>query len=307
VKYECCADADCGNTELCYQHECITKELNIVVIDGTLIEGDPLLVQVLDNLGNPVPGALVTADGLSVVADQNGYATIGTPYGAIIYAEKTGYEKMGEVLNVIRFGTFIFEEKIYAGEETVIQLVDSRGNPIAGAKVFIDGETLVTDSEGKIRHVFESGGKKTIKGQKTGYLIRDEELTVYVEEIVTLRCEYPIVLGFFTFEYSYMYPLWILSVALALINVFLFRRRTSLSYIKSIVYSFVPVVLAVPNYGILSICFMANVVTVQTIAEAALLLKKIVEGELEDRGEQEKERKFEEKMRKSKHEKEMKK
>jgi hypothetical protein len=52
---------------------------------------------------------------------------------------------------------------------------------------------------------------------------------------------------------------------------------------------------------------MANIVTLQTIAEAALILKKVVESEIEDRGEAEKERKFEERMRKSKHEKEAKK
>ena len=301
VKYGCCSDADCAATELCYQHACTPKELNIVVIDGTLVEGTPLLVQVLDNLGNPVPGALVTAEGQSVIADQNGYGTIDTPYSGLIFGEKGGYGKIGEVLNVIRIGAFILENKVYAGEETVIQLVDSRGNPIAGAKVFINGETLITDSEGKIRYVFESGGKKTIKGQKIGYLVSDGEITVYPQEVGKLVCEYPIILGFFSFDYSYMYPLWLLSVVLAFINVFLFRRRTSLSYLKSIVYSFVPVVLALPNYGLFSICFMANIVTLQTIGEAALIVKKLITGELEEKGEVEKERKFEERLRKGKH------
>lgn len=284
VEYECCMDADCETAEMCYQHECIQKELDIVVIDGTLIEGDPLLVQVLDNLGRPVPGAIVTSEGISIAADPNGYATVATPYEGIIFGEKEGYGRIGELLDVTRIGTFVFEKEIYAGEETVIRLVDSRGNPIAGAQVFIDGEMLVTDSEGRIRHVFREEGKVEIRGRKQGYLVRDGELTVLGGRGAAPACYYPFLLGWFGFTGSTIYVLWIFSILLALANLLLLRRKLGMTDKKALLFAFTPLVLAIPNYWLLSICVMSNVVAFQAVSEILLALKRRFgrEGEAEE-------------------------
>jgi hypothetical protein len=74
------------------------------------------------------------------------------------------------------------------------------------------------------------------------------------------------------------YGLWIISALLAGINFLLYRKRTLARHIKALIYSFGPLAFAIPAYWPFSICFVANVVTVQAGAELLLLLKNALAG-----------------------------
>jgi hypothetical protein len=284
IKYECCSDADCLITQMCIQHKCVPKELDIIVVDGTLIEGDPLFVQVIDNIGNGIGGANVSTDEMSLLADLNGFATIVTPYSGIIYGEKEGYGKVGKVIDVIRLGFFVLEEKAYAGQETVITLVDSKGNPIPHAQVLIEGGIFTTDGQGRVFYTFKSSGEKIISGEKAGYLIHDGKLMVYEEGAAGEACAFPAIIGLFMFTPGQIYVLWFVALLLAVANFFLFRGRTGTSNAKAFVYSFVPLALAVPEIGIFGICFMSNIVLFQLLVELVLLIKNKVESEIKEAG-----------------------
>ncbi|MBD3263388.1 hypothetical protein GF374_03345 [Candidatus Woesearchaeota archaeon] len=279
IEYECCSDSDCSDDEYCISHECVEKELDIIVIEGEYIEGEDILVQVVDNRGQPVPFATVFTDYMSVVADENGYAKIKAPYNGLLYANKDGYPQAGMLLGVIKLGIFVADEEIYAGQETRIRLVDSQGLPIAGAEVYFNGYSYVTDENGYFLHTFDSPGKRTLAGEKQGYLINPLEISVAGEVL----CGFPIILNFWWFDYAGIYVLWLVSILLALLNLGLtFRRFTERKMKKALkggIYSLLPLVLALPGVNIFNICFMSNVIVLQTVIEIMILIRDAVLGE----------------------------
>jgi len=273
VPYECCSDSDCTPDKFCIDHACVAKELEIIVVSGELVENESILVQVINNKNEPVQLARVFTDYMSTYADENGLARIVVPYNGLLYAYKDTYPQAGLLLNITRLGFFVVEEEIIVGKETKIRLVDSTGKGIAGATVIIDGDTVVTDSEGYFKYTFNSPGKITLKGAKPGYRIRDKEINV-IEGIVA-ACQFPVLLNWFIFLPSTLYMLWLFSILLALLNFVLSGRRFEIKpRLKAALYSFLPLVLALPDVSIFSICFMSNIVLLQAIGEILLFAKR---------------------------------
>ncbi len=276
IQYECCADSDCALDKFCIDHTCVAKELEILVVGGEIVENESILVQIVNNKNEPVPLARVFTDYMSVYADENGFATIVVPYNGLLYAYKDTYPQAGLLLDVIRLGFFITEEEIVVGKETRIRVVDSMGRGIAGATVVIGNDTVITDSEGYFKYVFDSPGRVVLKGTKPGYRIRDREINVIEREIAAV-CHFPVLLNWLIFSPNTLYILWFFSILLALLNFVLSARRFKVKprpMLKAALYSFIPLILALPNVLIFSICFMSNIVLLQAVVELILFVKR---------------------------------
>jgi len=280
IEYECCSDPDCASDEFCMERECVEKELDIIVIEGEFIEGEQIMVQIINNKGEPVPFANVFTDYMSVMADANGFATIGVPYNGLLYANKDGYPQAGLLLDVTRLGFFVAEENVYAGIETKIRVVDSQGLPIAGAEVFANGYTYSTDENGYFRHTFDAPGKRQVNGRKPGYIIESAEIDVLAEG--EALCGFPVILNFWWFDNADVYLLWAVSIVLAVLNFALsfrrFRVEKMMKVVRSAVYSFVPLLLALPGVNIFTICFMSNIIVLQAAIEIILLARDLFSG-----------------------------
>ncbi|MEM2948790.1 MAG: Dickkopf N-terminal cysteine-rich domain-containing protein [Candidatus Bilamarchaeaceae archaeon] len=275
IPYRCCADEDCNVNEFCIDHSCVAKELEILVVSGEIVENESILVQIVNNKDEPVPAARVFTDYITVYADENGFATIPAPYNGLVYASKETYPQTGLLLHVIHIGFFVVEDEIIAGQETRIRLVDSAGRGIAGALVHIGEDIVTTDDEGYFRYTFRSSGKVVLKGSKIGYRINDKEITVV--EGPTAACYFPVLLNLLTFTSSSLYILWLIALVLALLNFGLSARRIKARpMLKAALYSFIPVILALPGAGVFSICAMANVILLQSIIETAIAVRNML-------------------------------
>ncbi|MBD3389454.1 hypothetical protein GF415_00675 [Candidatus Micrarchaeota archaeon] len=301
VAYECCADADCAENEFCIGNGCVDKELEIVLKDGEKIVGEEGLFQIINNRGGEVGGADVFTDEESTIADSNGYASLEFTPSGIIYADAEGYGQVAKIFDVVLLGKIsIVGEVAVAGEETLIVLLDSEGNPIPGAEVFVEGKTLVTDEGGRISYVFAKPGEKQVSASKPGYNIEAAVVGVVEDALPEEVCRVPVVLNWVELPEKELPNLWLLSLILAAINFFLSRRRISRDlaknlveggfrdvktelrnrrmehYLKGIGYSFFPVVLALPGVAVLNICFMSNVVAAQALGEIAIIAGKLL-------------------------------
>ena len=274
VSYECCVDADCGTGFVCAAHVCEIRGLDIILIDGTLVEGSPGLFQLVDTGGAGVDGATITTnDGQTATTNGNGFFTMRFPYDGLIYGEKDGFPRIGKIFDVIKLGFFQFEGQVLLGQETRIRLVDSRGNGIPFASVQIGGETVTTDANGYFRYTFRSPGSITLKGTKAGYRIEDAKIMVLGGAPAGGVCRFPYMLNTVAVPPGAEYGLWALSIILSVVNFLLYRKRTLARAVKAFLYSFGPLAFAIPSYWPFSICFVANVVTVQAAAELALFIK----------------------------------
>jgi len=268
IPHECCSDDDCSAMEFCIEHVCIDKELIILVIEGKLIEGEEVLVQIVNNLGDEVPFADIFTDDISESGDGNGYGKIILPYDGVILTSKDGYPQGGILLDVAKLTFIIVEGPIYVGQITTMQLVDSRGFPVPNAKITIEGNVVYTNENGFFDYVFETPGSKRLIAEKKGYVTTDLE----VEAQGVAFCGFPIYLNWFLFDNTNIYVLWIVSIILAVFNFKSRKRRWN--ECKSLAYCAAPLVLATPNIGFFSICFMSNVVVLQTIIEVICLLRR---------------------------------
>lgn len=264
LPYQCCADSDCGSNEFCIKNKCVPKELDLVLSVESAVEGDLVRVQVINNKGDSVPFARIFTDESEVIGDENGFGKINAPYNGIIYASKDGYNQVGKILNVIKKGFFVIDGEVFAGSETRIRIVDSKGNPIADAEVFVDGVVKKTDKNGYFTHTFESAGTKILRAKKNGYLISDAELVVKAAGAIK-KCDYPIFLNLISFFPNTIYQLWLISVLIALANYYITSRKLEWKRRYALVYSFLPLILAIPDVWLLNICFLSNVVLLEFI------------------------------------------
>jgi len=270
LPYQCCADEDCADCSICTGNSCIALELEILVGGGEMYEGEDIRVQVVDNLGRGMAGATVFTTDMSATADGFGYVTVTIPYDGIIYAS-TSCAQAGLMLDIMRQGVFILPEEILVGEEVEIQLVDREGLPIAGAEVQADGKLYTTDGNGRFRVVFDEAGPKELKGKKPGYRIQDE-LTL-VRSTGEIACYFPISIAWFAFYPLTIWQLWLLSIILAGASTWLVhRRKRARRWIWKLAYTLGPLILALPNYWVLAICFMSNIVLLQFIIELLLAI-----------------------------------
>jgi hypothetical protein len=296
IPYECCSDGDCEATEFCINLECVPKELELVFVEGSKVEGDVGFFQILNNKGEGVAYAGIFTEGGASTVDGNGYGSIEFPYDGIVYADAEGYGQAASLYEITRLGFILVDGGRATGEEAIIRIVDSREMPIAGATVFLEGKTYTADANGEIRHIFQDGGSKKITAEKTGYMIKDME--VMIEDVgVEAACYFPVLLNLFEIPAPQLWMLWAVSLALAVFNFIFFRKRVFMKFLKktgslegeeiakakreldfgSLAYSAAPLLVALPDYWILNICFMSNIVLLQAIREIVLIMKIIVE------------------------------
>jgi len=269
IPYECCSDEGCTDSEFCIEHACTYKELEILTFDEIIIEGEDLLLKIINNKGEEVGLADVFTEEMSVYADQNGYATIPAPYDGLIYSYKNGYPQIGKIVPVIKKGFFEIGDEIVTGTATVICIFDSKGLPVVGATVEIGGESITTDANGCFEHTFHTPGQIPLKANKDGYLIDEKDLSVGLPV-----CRFPVVFGIWGFPPASIHLLWILSIIGSLINFRTGNGKFEWVKKKAAIYAFLPLVLALPNVWIFSICFMSNVVLIQLIAEILILIRR---------------------------------
>ncbi len=301
IPYECCSDSDCESDEFCINLECVLKELEIILIDGELIVGEEGLFQIVNNKGAEVPFADVFTNEEDTSADEHGYASLPFTPDGLVYADTEGYQQVAKLFDVIQIGVIeILAEDVMVGEETTITIVDQYGDPIVGAEVTIEGNVLITDENGQVKYTFDEPGIKKIMAFKPGYLIGNTELSVGEPGIFPAEgvCRFPFWLRWFSIPAPDIMYLWIFSLVLATINFFAFQKRIKRDFLKhllkqglgswkaelksrnrdmhfkSLVYSFLPLLLALPGVYVLNICFMSNIVILETIAEAAVILKR---------------------------------
>jgi hypothetical protein len=284
ASYACCADTDCGRCQICSGNACLDRKFDILLAAGALegmVEGQPVRVQVLGNDGRGVAGARVYTSEMQAYADANGYATITVPYDGIIYASANCYPNAGVMFTIVRKGSFIAPQAVLVGANAIIRLVDSKGRPIAGASVDVDGAAAATDSNGEFRHAFATPGRKTISARVIGYDIPD----VTVDVSLVYSCGYPVLFGFWSFGSDTVWELWALSIVLAIFNFLMLRRvmgrkehrQTAQRTMLQLAYAFLPLIIAaIPFFG-LGICLMSNVVALQFLAGlVALIVKEII-------------------------------
>ncbi len=233
--YACCSDSDCGKCQICSGNSCEGKRFDIMLVglQGALVEGQPVQVQVLGNDGHGVPNAHVFTNGSDTHADPNGYATIDAPYDGIIYASADCYPNAGVMFTIMKVATFVVPQNIFVGTEAAIKISDSHGLPVTGATVSVDGQIFTTDSNGVFRRTFDSPGKINISAVKDGYSISRSELTVNVRP----PGSYPEL----SFDNA---TLGTVSISLALLNFFIFRRRLNVGPVLQLVYYFGPLMIA---------------------------------------------------------------
>jgi hypothetical protein len=301
IPYECCSDSDCNSDQFCIDSECVPKELEIILIDGELIVGEEGLFQIINNKGEEVPFADVFTNEEDTVADEHGYASLPFTVDGLVYADAEGYQQVARLFDVIQIGVIeILAEDVMVGEETIITILDQYGDPIVGAEVTIEGNVLITDANGQVSYTFETPGTKVIMASKPGYLIRDTEIDVGEPGAIPAEgvCRFPFWLRWFSIPAPDIMYLWLFSLVLGVLNFFAFQKRIKRNflrhlvrhgfrdwkselknrrrevYFKGLVYSFLPLVLALPGMYILNICFMSNIVLLEAITETAIILKR---------------------------------
>lgn len=303
IPYECCSDEDCEATEFCISLECVPKELDIILIDGELIVGEEGLFQIMDNKGKDVPFADVFTNEGETVADGNGYASLPFSADGLVYADAEGYPQAAKLFAVMQVGVIEVPGDVVAGEGITITVLGRDGNPLVGVELTVEGNVLVTDSNGQVKYTFEEPGEKVVTAYKPGYLIDGAKVDVGEPTGIVVEgvCRFPILLNWLEVPAPELYWLWVLSLILGTINFIVLRKRISRDflgmlakrkfsgnykeelkkrrrdiYFKSLGYSYLPLLLALPNSYIFNICFMSNIVLLQAIGEAAIIVKKML-------------------------------
>lgn len=275
LPYECCQDSQCGRDSFCIDRKCVVKEISLLIVEGKPVEGEDVRIRIVNNRGEPIPFATVfTSDGQTLTADENGYVTMRVPYDGLLSARAEGYGQVGLLLNVIKKGRFFTERTIYEGKPTVIKLKDSKENPIAGARVFINGKDtgIVTDEEGKFSYMFLQSGWHSLSAKKDGYTILESNINVVATE--GLACGFPLIISVMWFALPELWALWAFTFVLVAINVAIYtRRKRKGRKIVAIVYFLAPLLLALPNVCIFTICFMSNVVLLQLVIELLVVVR----------------------------------
>lgn len=269
--YECCKDSDCPSNKNCVSNKCVQKELQIKLIEGETIEGNELLIQIINNKGEFIPYANVFTSEMQTIADENGFTRIKTPYDGMIIASKEGYPQSGVMLPVIRLGRIDAAKEAWIGERVIIKLVDTKGKPIEGAVVSIDGKKYETDKNGEIIYIPDTVGEKIIIATKAGYIIK--KTSIKINEEAKAMCYFPMLLNWFAIAPSY-YVLWVITIILAIFGIFIIGKRLEWGKLKRVIYYSLPIILSLPSFWVFNICVMSNIAILQFIFSLVILILK---------------------------------
>ncbi len=161
-----------------------------IEIDGVYGITYPVAFNVSDASAQPIQGATVLAGNTSVETDVDGLATIELPDGTHGYTvSKSGYAEVANTVAVNGAG-----ENVEVGMEITdyvitISITDVDANPVSDASIDINGETLVTDTNGEAE-VMLYNGNYSYTVSKNGFDDYSSEIIVDgadLTEFVTLQ------------------------------------------------------------------------------------------------------------------------
>ncbi|MCK4319135.1 hypothetical protein KAW38_01025 [Candidatus Micrarchaeota archaeon] len=177
-EYECCEGIpgyECKETEFCINNSCVPKEMDLKIIEGELIEGKTVIMEIINNRGEPVPFAHVYNEDTDTYAGEGGIARVIISYKGEIIVEKENYLDLKKIFEIIRKGFVQTEDEIYLNERTWIVIVDSKGNPIPNAVVVIN----------RVGYTFEKEGAYITLDEYGGYIVTDEAGKLETAKICT--------------------------------------------------------------------------------------------------------------------------
>lgn len=155
IPYECCFDEDCAGEKICVGNECVLKSFELFILiedDDILIEQNDYLFRIIDNYGNSIEGVLVESNAISY-SDENGYVHVQIPYDGIIDLQKENYYDKKIQLDYYKIGFFEHQHNLLTGE-IIFKVYDSKGIPIRGVEVFVNGISIgLTNERGKIFYI----------------------------------------------------------------------------------------------------------------------------------------------------------
>ena len=274
--YECCEDTDCAECEyMCIAHECVQKELGILLVSGERAEGEAGTFQVVDNRLAPVYYANIYTESMSTYTGEEGIGTILFPYTGIISASKECYLPASVKFDILRKGFILIDEEVLSREEVQLRLVDSREKPLSGAEVSIDGSEYTTNGDGYASVIFDEEGTYAISAQKTGYIISPATVEAYeylvlVEEV----CRLPAFLKLYEVKRPDFWMLWALLILLAIGNFAVAYRDRLMKPVWVLPYALAPIILALPSTWVFTACFMVNIGFLELLALFAYDYKK---------------------------------
>jgi hypothetical protein len=142
--------------------------------------------------GTSIPGAIVTADGMTSVTDNGGFYNISIAPGTYnVTASATGYNSASASVTVVSGATSTYNFTLTPTvatpiNGTIIGMVinASSGTPIPGAIVTADGMTSVTDNGG-IYNISIAPGTYNVTASATGYNSASANVTVVSGAIST--------------------------------------------------------------------------------------------------------------------------
>jgi len=156
--------------------------LNITKISGEKY-GDEFKFKVTTKDGSPVKDATVEVYGQKLKTDEKGIAktTIKTMEKIDASASAEDYKSAKVSFEVKPIGKLKIEvpEKVKQGETITIKVTDENKNPVANAKITINGIEQTADANGKIEYNVTTTSL-TLKAEKEGY-IPSEQTSVSVE------------------------------------------------------------------------------------------------------------------------------
>ncbi len=263
INYECCEDKDCGLNEICYEHEC--EELRPNLEFNETEPGGDLIIVVTDPFGNPWIGSVII-DGIEYDL-VDGKAIVPRPKDKVAYVVK-GKNKYGFILPLKEMAEIIIPSTVYVNEKINGRVSDELGRPIGKAKIIImKGDEIIkevyTDKNSRFYFVVDKEGIYKIKGISDDYYIKEVEFKAIIR-----KCEFPYGTKLVVLEGSKTNYLWLPALILAVLFVVIAGNK--------IVYytiALIPLLLAVPGEGMLSICFMVNIELLEVIL--ASLIKGI--------------------------------
>jgi len=269
IPYECCKNEDCAANYLCIQHTCTKNKLNVEVIGKNMTEGEYVMVVATDLLNNPVKNAKIYTETMVAYTGEDGVGRIKIPYSGVINVEGFG-EKVSSELKITKLAFIRIAGSAYLGEEVEGNVIDSKNNPIGVVELFYDGKTIQTDENSQFKIKFDTPGAKEISGSKYNYFVKTAVIDMVEPPPV---CYFPCLLNLVELRGTDIFVLWATGIILGGLNFAMYKKRTVSNQLNAFLYSFGPLILSLLNIWLLSICFMANIIIIQFIAEGILFLK----------------------------------
>jgi len=197
IAYECCSNADCKEGYACNveTHKCekIVLPKLLIVVPDEILEDEEFELAVRVEKGGYLDNVEVKVDGKKYKTDNRGRVKLKLKAGKYkVTATKEGFASDTLTITVKKKYRIILPDKIEAGKEVKILVVDEQGNPAANVVVTVtlpDGSTvtLKTNEKGEAYLLAEKPGSMKISiGAETIEQVTEEIAVEIPEEKVLI-------------------------------------------------------------------------------------------------------------------------